>query len=310
VSPSPIQPGLANAYGRCRELNRRYGRSYYLATHLLPAAKRPHVYALYGFTRWADEIVDAIGDEPALERERRLKEWGESFRAGLEGAPTSDPLLPAVLNTIRAYGLDTADFERFLQSMTMDLSRTAYPTYGDLVEYMEGSAAVIGTMMLPILGVAPGGDARIARESARQLGLAFQLTNMIRDVAEDLARGRVYLPEADLDRFGVSRASLSADAHGGRASAPVRALVRFECARALRHYEAALPGLALLVPRSRICIRAAFLIYGGILDEIARAGYDVMRARARVPGHRRLAGLAAARTDRAFRRRLRGWRVG
>src|SRR5262245_36282098 len=117
VSSSPIQPGLANAYERCRELNRRYGRSYYLATHLLPAGKRPHVHALYGFTRWADEIVDAIGDEPALERERRLKEWGEAFRAGLAGAPTSDPLLPAVLNTIQSYGLDLADFERFLESM-------------------------------------------------------------------------------------------------------------------------------------------------------------------------------------------------
>ena len=309
MSPSLIQPGLAKAYERCRELNRRYGRSYYLATHLLPAGKRPHVYALYGFTRWADEIVDAIGDEPTPERERRLKEWGEAFRAGLEGAATADPLLPAVLNTIHSYGLATADFERFLESMTMDLSTTAYPTYGDLLEYMEGSAAVIGTMMLPILGVVPGGDAVLARETARQLGLAFQLTNMIRDVAEDLGRGRVYLPEADLDRFGVTRATLSHDANHRRASAPVQALVRFECLRALGHYEAARPGLAVLVPRSRVCIRAAFLIYGGILDEIARAGYDVMCARARVPRHRRLAGLVAARTDRAFRRQVRSWRV-
>jgi 15-cis-phytoene synthase len=310
VSPSLIQPGLAKAYERCRELNRRYGRSYYLATQLLPAGKRPHVHALYGFTRWADEIVDAIGDEPALERERRLKEWGEAFRAGLEGAPTSDPLLPAVLDTIQSYGLDTADFERFLDSMTMDLSTTAYPTYGDLLQYMDGSAAVIGTMMLPILGVMPGSDASLVRESARQLGLGFQLTNMIRDVAEDLTRGRVYLPQADLDRFGVTRATLSFDALHRCASPPVRALTRFECARALGHYEAARPGLAMLAPRSRICIRAAFLIYGGILDEIGRAGYDVMRARARVPGRRRLAGLLAAWTDRSFRRRLRGWRVG
>jgi phytoene synthase len=310
VSPSPIQPDLAQAYERCRLVNRRYGRSYYLATHLLPAVKRPHVYALYGFTRWADEIVDAIGDEPVLERERRLKEWGEAFRAGLQGAPTSDPLLPAVLDTIRSYGLDTADFERFLESMTMDLSTTAYPTYADLLGYMEGSAAVIGTMMLPILGVVPGGDTARARESARQLGLGFQLTNMIRDVAEDLERGRVYLPEADLEGFGVTRATLTRDARDRRVSEPVRALVRFECARAMRHYEAAQPGLGLLVPRSRVCIRAAFLIYGGILDEIARAGYDVMRARARVPRHRRLAAMVAARTERAFRHRLRGWRVG
>src|SRR5262249_31480624 len=110
-------------------------------------------------------------------------------------------------------------------------------------------------------------------------------------------------------RFGVSRATLTADAHDRHASAPVRELVRFECAQAMAHYEAALPGLALLVPRSRMCIRAAFLIYGGILDEIARIGFDVMRARARVRGRRRVAGLLAARSDQAFQHRRHGWRV-
>jgi phytoene synthase len=303
--PAIVPPSLADAYHRSRELNRRYGRSYYLATMLLPAAKRPHVHALYGFTRWADEIVDA----PGVERERRLKEWSEAFRAGRAGSTVTDPLLPAVLHTIQAYGLDPADFDRFLESMTMDLDVTAYPTYDDLLGYMEGSAAVIGTMMLPILGVRPGGDPAVARESARQLGLAFQLTNVIRDVAEDLERGRVYLPEADLDRFGVDRGRLAADARAGQTSTPVRALVRFECARALTHYRAALPGLALLEPRSRLCIRAAFLLYGGILDEIGRAGYDVMRSRARVPGRRRLGAVMAALSARRFDRRFARWRV-
>ena len=102
-------PALAEAYARSREINRRYGRSYYLATKLLPVSKRPHVYALYGFTRWADEIVDASS---GTERERRLKEWGELFRAGVEGAPVDDPLLPAVLHTIAVYGLDLGDFDR------------------------------------------------------------------------------------------------------------------------------------------------------------------------------------------------------
>lgn len=309
MTSAPNQPGVADAYERGRELNRRYGRTYYLATKLLPAAKRPHVHALYGFTRWADEIVDG-GAEAVAERERRLKEWAEAFRAGLGGAPTTDPLLPAVLHTIRAYRLDPADFDRFLESMAMDLTTTAYPTYADLLEYMEGSAAVIGTMMLPILGVVPGGDRAVARESARQLGLGFQLTNIIRDVGEDLARGRVYLPEKDLDRFGVSPDVLARDVRQGRTSAAVRALVRYECARAMAHYEAARPGLALLPARSRMCVRAAFLVYGGILDEIARAGYDVLRGRVRVPRRRRLAGVVAAASDRLFVRRLRRWRVG
>jgi phytoene synthase len=221
----------------------------------------------------------------------------------------ADPLLPAVLHTIQRYGLDPADFDRFLESMTMDLEITAYPTYDDLLEYMEGSAAVIGTMMLPILGVRSGGDAAVARESARQLGLGFQLTNMIRDVAEDLERGRVYLPEADLDRFGVDRGRLTADARDRQTSAAVRALLRYECRRALAHYRAALPGLALLEPRSRVCIRAAFLLYGGILDEVGRAGYDVMRSRVRVPGRRRLGAVVAALSARTFGRRFARWRV-
>jgi phytoene synthase len=305
VAPTAVPPSLAGAYDRSRELNRRYGRSYYLATKLLPAAKRPHVHALYGFTRWADEIVDA----PGVERERRLKEWSEAFRAGRVGAPVGDALLPAVLHTIQAYDLDPADFDRFLESMAMDLAITAYPTYDDLLDYMEGSAAVIGTMMLPILGVRPGGDRTVARESARQLGLAFQLTNMIRDLAEDLERGRVYLPERDLEHFGVDRGQLTLDARAGSASVPVRALVRFECARAVAHYRAALPGIAALQPRSRLCIRAAFLLYGGILDEIGRAGFDVMRSRARVPSRRRFAAVIAALTRRSFERRFRRWRV-
>jgi phytoene synthase len=298
-------PGLGAAYARSRELNRRHGRSYYLATRLLPAAKRPHVHALYGFTRWADEIVDVPGVEP----ERRLKEWGEGLRAGMAGEPTADPLLPAVLHTIRTYDLDPADFDRFLESMTLDLTVTAYPGYDDLLAYMEGSAAVIGTMMLPILGVVSGGDRAVARESARQLGLAFQLTNMIRDVAEDLARGRVYLPEADLDRFGVTRARLADDIAQGRTSSPVRALVHFECTRALAHYEAALPGLELLEPRSRLCIRAAFLLYGGILDHIGRSGYDVLRARVVVPPGARLRAVLAAASGRAFHRQYRHWHL-
>lgn len=295
-------PTLAEAYTRSRAINREHGRSYYLATRLLPAHKRPHVHALYGFTRWADEIVDgATHDSAAAEdRQRRLDEWATAFLAGLAGAPVTDPLLPAVLHTIRAYDLDLDDFDRFLRSMAMDLKVSAYRTYDDLLGYMDGSAAAIGTMMLPILGVAPGGDLSVARESARQLGFAFQLTNFVRDVGEDVARGRVYLPEEDLDRFGVTRTTLYADRSRGEASRPVRSLIEYECGRAMEHYAAARPGLSMLEPRSRTCIRTAYLLYGGILDEVARAGYDVMRARVGVSLRRRAAVVVAAASRTLF----------
>jgi phytoene synthase len=307
---------LGEAYAQSLEINRQHGRSYFLATRLLPAHKRPHVHALYGFTRSADDIVDAPGKPghptppTQAERRARLESWSAAFLAGVAGAPVTDPILPAVLNTIRVYALDLGDFDRFLRSMASDLTVTSYRTYDDLLAYMEGSAAVIGTMMLPILGVVPGGDPRVARESARQLGLAFQLTNMIRDVREDLDRGRIYLPEEDLDRFGVTGDLLRADSRHGRASAPVRALIGYECRRALDHYRAAKPGLALLEPRSRVCIRAAFLLYGGILDAVGRAGYDVLRGRVRVPWHRRAAIVATASSERLFETRTRRWRVG
>ncbi len=283
----------------CREINRQYGRSYFLATRLLPASKRPHVHALYGFTRWADEIVDAGVDEPAR-RERRLKEWGETFRAGLAGAPVGDRILPAVLHTIGSFGLNVADFDTFLGSMAMDLVVTGYATYEDLLRYMEGSAAVIGQMMLPILGVAPGADISDARQSARQLGLAFQLTNFIRDLREDLERDRVYLPEEDLARFGVDRSVLDRDVARRRASAAVRELVEYESHRALTHYAAAREGIELLEPRSRVCIRAAYLLYGEILEEIRRVGYDVMLTRVIVPRPRRVALVAVSTSARLF----------
>jgi phytoene synthase len=243
---------LAASYERCRELHRRHGRTYYLATRLLPAWKRRHVHALYGFTRYADEIVDRTEDLPPAERAARLNEWSERFLAGLRGEPIDDPLLPAVLHTIAVFDLDLADFDAFLRSMAMDLTVTAYPTYDDLLHYMEGSAAVIGTMMLPILG---SSDPAAAREPARQLGLAFQLTNFIRDVA---------------------------------ATPRIKDLIRYEVSVAKDHYRQAAHGIPMLHPASQACMRTAFRLYGGILDEVAAADYDVFTRRATVPNQRRV----------------------
>jgi phytoene synthase len=291
---------LGAAYERCRQLHARHGRTYYLATLLLPRWKRRHVHALYGFTRYADEIVDDLDSTlDGAGQATALRAWGERFFAGLRGAPCDDPVLPAVLHTTRAFDLDPSDFEKFLDSMAMDLRAAGYRTYQDLCGYMDGSAAVIGTMMAPILESV---DPAAAREHARQLGLAFQLTNFIRDVSEDHRRGRVYLPAADLERFGVRRDDLAA----AEATPAVRELLAFEVERARAHYRAAEPGIELLAPSSQPCVRVAFELYGGILDEVERAGYQVLGRRVRVPRSRRLsvagrhfiAARAAARAER------------
>ncbi|GIF24757.1 phytoene synthase [Paractinoplanes tereljensis] len=261
-------------------LHKQHGRTYYLATRLLPAWKRRHVHALYGFTRYADEIVDRTEDLPAEMRAERLNEWSARFVAGLRGERVDDPLLPAVLHTIAVFDLDVDDFDTFLRCMAMDLTITSYDTYDDLLGYMDGSAAVIGTMMLPILG---SSDPAAAREPARQLGLAFQLTNFIRDVAEDLERGRVYLPREDLDRFGLTPSDL-------RPGNPkIKPLIAYEVERARGHYRLAAPGIPLLEPASQACMRTAFLLYGGILNQVEAADHDVFARRATVPNSRRAA---------------------
>jgi 15-cis-phytoene synthase len=292
-----IPDELAWSYERCRALHQAHGRTYYLATRLLPRWKRPHVHALYGFTRYTDDILDAQDGASVEWRSARLREWTRRFWTAMDEGPATGPVLPAVRHTIESFGLDRADFAAFLRSMAMDLTISEYPDFDDLLIYMDGSAAAIGTMMLPILGAGsgprePGLDPRelaAAREPARQLGLAFQLTNFIRDVREDLDRGRIYFPLKDLADFGVDRDDLAAGI-----TPPIRRLLAFEVGRARAHYARAAAGVVMLPPSSQRCIRAAFRLYGLILDEVARADYDVFSRRATVPRARRLAVAAAS----------------
>lgn len=281
-------PMLRSSYRACRAVNAAHGRTFYLATTLLPPAKRPAVHALYGFARRADEIVDAI--DPALrvaERDRQLTEWTERL---LRGAG-DDPIMPAVHDAIVRNNIPLYLFDDFLASMRMDLTTSEYATWHDLVVYMQGSAAAIGSELLPVLGTVAG-SMNEAEPYARTLGIAFQLTNFIRDVGEDLARGRVYLPKDDLTAFGVTVDDLSA----GVVDANIKALLAFEISRAHELYHSAEPGIGLLHPSSRECVRTAFRLYRGILDAVERSGYRVLDRRAKVSLPRRLAVAVPAWT--------------
>jgi phytoene synthase len=274
---------LDESYARCRALNKAYGTTYYAATFVLPRVKRHHVHALYGFCRYADDIVDDLGPVPVEVREKALVDFGDRFFADLGAADSDDAVLKAVVHTVKAFDIDPECFRLFLRSMTMDLSVMAYETFDDLLEYMDGSAAVIGEMMLPILE--PSSAA--AAPHARDLGIAFQLTNFLRDVDEDLRRGRVYLPQEDLRRFG-------ARPDERRVSECWRELMRYEITRTRDYYASADLGIAYLPPASARCIRAARRLYSEILDRIEAADYDVFTRRARVPGWRK--ALVVART--------------
>ncbi|MGQ0804808.1 MAG: phytoene/squalene synthase family protein [Actinomycetota bacterium] len=272
---------LERSYARCRQLNKAYGTTYYAATFALPRVKRHHVHALYGFCRYADDIVDDLGPAPVEVREKALAEFGDRFFTDLESGDSDDEVLKAVVHTVRAFRIDPDCFRRFLRSMAMDLTIATYETFDDLLGYMEGSAAVIGEMMLPILE--PTSPA--AQAHARDLGIAFQLTNFLRDVAEDLDRGRVYLPQEDVGRFG-------ADPHERRVTPEWRALMEFEIARTRDYYASADAGVGMLPPTSARCIRAARRLYGEILDRIEANDYDVFTRRARVPGWRKAVVVA------------------
>jgi phytoene synthase len=292
-------PALRAGYALCRRTNASHGRSFYLATLLLPPAKRPYVHALYGFARHADDIVDDMSGTPR-QRADKLAAFGDDFLVAMDWGAASDPVLRAVIDTARHWQLPARYFADFLDAMRSDLTVTDYPSFDALCEYMWGSAAVIGLQMLPVLGKAGThvDDDRLS-SAAVDLGMAFQLTNFVRDVGDDLLRGRVYLPTETLHRFGVDRARLQRRI----VDEPVRNVLAFEIERARGLYRRAAPGVELVDPTSRDCLRTAITLYSAILDRIEAADYDVFTRRATVTLPTRAAvGLTGARRAWSARR--------
>lgn len=271
---------LEASFERCRQLNKTSGTTYYWSTELLPRVKRHYVHALYGFCRYADDIVDDLGPVPVAERAAALRAFGDRFLNDLADGRSDDLVCRAVVHTAKAFDLCAEPFQRFLRSMEMDLSVDRYETFEDLLLYMDGSAAVIGELMVPILEpVSPE-----ATDRARDLGIAFQLTNFLRDVAEDLQRGRVYLPQEDVRKFDAEAAFAQR-----RRTPEFAELMAFEIARTRAYYLSGDIGVGLLRGRAQRCVMAARSLYGGILDQIEAANHDVWTSRLRIPTWRKVA---------------------
>ena len=280
-------PDLRASYAECKRLNALHGKTYFLATLLLPKAKRPFVHALYGFARYADEIVDDLASQLTVEEKaKELNTWGNKVLSDLKKGISQDAVGRALIDTVTRFDIPHEYFEAFLHSMEMDLTVQEYETYEDLMKYVYGSAAVIGLQMVPILGPLSAD----AFESAKTLGIAFQLANFIRDVGEDLDRSRVYLPKKELQVFGVDRKMLEA-----RVLTPeiVEAL-KFQIARVKRLQIEAAPGIKLLEPTSRPCIEAASTLYCGIVEEVEKINYDIFNKRAKTSTGRRLRVASSA----------------
>ncbi|MCX6444487.1 MAG: phytoene/squalene synthase family protein [Actinobacteria bacterium] len=278
---------LAQSYEECKRLNSLHGKTYYLATLLLPKNKRPYVHALYGFARYADEIVDDLASTLSPEEKADvLRTWSSGVLADLKAGTSTDHIGRALVDTAKKFDIPHQHFVDFLHSMEMDLTVTEYRTYDDLLEYVYGSAAVIGLEMVPILGYSN----EAAFDAAKKLGIAFQLANFIRDVSEDLDRGRVYLPLDELAQSGVDRAMLER-----RVLTPqIIEALKFQIARVRSLQREADAGIGYLDKESRPCIRAASELYCGIVDEVEAIGYDIFEKRAKTSTARRarVAGLA------------------
>jgi phytoene synthase len=282
---------LNASYAECKRLNSLHGKTYYLATLLLPKGKRKYVHALYGFARFADEIVDDLESTLTVEEKAdALGIWGAKILSDLKTGKSEDAVGRALIDTVNTFNIPHAHFEAFLHSMTMDLAVQEYQTYEDLLEYVYGSAAVIGLEMTPVLGVLDDE----AYECAKKLGIAFQLANFIRDVGEDLDRGRIYLPITELAEHGVTREMLEA-----RTLTPqIVSALKFQINRVRQLQKEATPGIQMLSPSSRPCIEAASELYCGIVDEVEKIGYDIFNKRATTSTGRRLKVFISAYVKR------------
>jgi phytoene synthase len=274
----PPQPphSISEAYRHCEQIIRKHSKSFFFSTQFLPAEKRRAVRALYAFCRITDDTVDQAEGDPA----RALAAWVQQARA--EQPSGHDPVLSAWHDTRTRYNLSSTFVDELLAGVAMDLTIHRYASFADLWLYCYRVASVVGLLSMGITGAAPG-----ATPYAIKLGVALQLTNILRDVGEDARRGRIYLPQEDLERFGLHDDDILAEACDER----FRSLMRFEVARAARLYDESWAGIGLLPVDSRFGVAAAARVYRGILDKLAANNYDPYAARAHLTLREKLARI-------------------
>lgn len=274
------QRSLRRAYAHCADLTRTHSRTFYLASGLLPRAKRRAVRALYTFCRVTDDLVDEAAEAPL----EQLEQWRE--RTLCRPPAADDPVVLAWADTVTRYHIPLLYAHQLIDGVSMDVRVRRYETFDQLAEYSYGVASTVGLMSMHIVGF----QGAQAIPYAVKLGIALQLTNILRDVREDWEKGRLYLPQEDLASFGLSDADIAA----GQVSDRWRAFMEEQVRRTHRLYEEAMPGIALLHRDGRFAIAAAAELYRAILDDIQLHGADVFSRRAHVSSwakFRRLPGI-------------------
>jgi phytoene synthase len=294
---------LETSYDYCHGVARRAARNFYYGFRLLPRPKRLALCALYAYMRQVDDLADTPGD--VEEKRRRLGEWREQTGRALGGGREEGPLWPALVDTMERYRIPPRYLLDVITGAEMDLEGRSYRTFADLRLYCYHVAGAVGLICTHVFGF---GDAR-APELAEQMGIAFQLTNILRDVRRDYEMGRVYLPAEDFERFGCRPEEL---AGGGAPAGALADMLRFEARRAWEFYERAWALVPLVEADSRRALWALARIYSGLLEEIERREFDVFSGHARLSTAEKVAILLWARWGPAgsyeFRQRDRSWR--
>lgn len=284
---------IDESYAYCRKVARSRARNFYYSFLLLDQQRRSAMCALYTFNRVCDDLSDDPGESGSRPRADRLEVWRSEMGSALTGQYGEHPCWPAFHDTVRRYGIPEHYFHEMIDGVESDLTPRSLETFDDLYRYCYQVASVVGLSVLYVFGY----KSEEAPPLAEKCGVAFQLTNILRDVREDALAGRVYLPGEDLARFGVG-AELLRD---GEATAEFVELMRFEAGRAHRYYQESKPLVGLVAPRSQGALWALIEIYFRLLERIESSDYDVLRRRIRVPTWEKCAILARGLAKRDYR---------
>jgi len=265
---------LEESYQHCMQIARTTAKNFYHSFRVMPPEKRQAMSSIYAFMRRSDDIADDAAD-PSIAL-KNLRNWRVTIDAAFNNQPTDDPMLPALVDTVKKYKIPIHYFHELLDGTEMDQRITRYETFEELYQYCYRVASIVGLTVLPIFGYRD----ETALKPAEACGIAFQLTNILRDVKEDARMGRIYLPLEDLRRFGVEER----DIMQFKSTPEFVEMMRFQAARAREYYQRATPLLNLIEPDSRGTLAVMIGIYGGILDRIEKLGFTVFENRVQLSG--------------------------
>lgn len=289
-----MTPELTASYAHCEHVAKTQARNFYYSFLTLPPDRKAAMCAIYAFMRYSDDVSDEAAED--LTKAEEMQAWRAALDRAFEGDYGDSLILPAFHDTVKRFHIPAQYFNDLIDGTEIDLTRNRYETYDELYQYCYRVASVVGFVCIHVWGFdAAEGK---ALEYAEACGLAFQLTNILRDVREDAERDRIYLPQEDLRQFQVTEEELKQ----GRITDNFRALMRFEADRAKAYYRQAEHLLPLLHPTGRSTYTIMLKIYRGILDSIERNNYDVHTRRARVSTPRKLSIVAGAWLRSRFQR--------